>query len=106
MPGRHRQIPPALCQKIPAPIIGGKEMKTPREILLGKHQPAMPALDAIRQKAVGQLNTEEQKAPSPRPSPIGWERAAVGQPLIYVGRKPLGRFLVLAIQMWTELILP
>jgi hypothetical protein len=77
-------------------------MKTPREILLGKHQPAMPKLDAIRQKAVGQIVDE----PSPRPSPIGWERKAVGQPFLYVGRKPLGHFLVLAIQMWTELILP
>jgi len=81
-------------------------MKTPREILFARHQSAAPALDAIRQKAVGQLNTEEQKAPSPRPSSIEWEREAVGQPFLYVGRKPLGRFLVLAIQFWRELILP
>jgi hypothetical protein len=38
-------------------------MKTPREILLARHQSAMPKLDAIRQDMVGELNnhcTKEQ----------------------------------------------
>ena len=53
-------------------------MKTPREILLNKHQPALPKLDAIRQKTLGQLTGQEPEAPKAS----------------------------LATQIWLELILP
>src|SRR5208282_3767715 len=49
---RHGEIAVALCEKIPAETAGGKEMKTPREILLERHLTAAPKLDAIRQSAV------------------------------------------------------
>ena len=39
-------------------------MKTPREILLARHQAAMPKLDAIRRAALGRLNNEATKAQS------------------------------------------
>ncbi len=53
-------------------------MKTPRDILLSKHQPVMPKLDAVRQLAVGQVNG---------PSPSEW-------------------FFTLPVKIWSELILP
>ena len=39
-------------------------MKTPREILLERHQSAAPKLDAIRRKVVGGLNNKDAKAQS------------------------------------------
>ena len=49
---RHGEIADALRQKVAAKIAGGKEMKTPREILLERHQAAAPKLDAIRREVV------------------------------------------------------
>lgn len=37
-------------------------MRTPREILLARHQAATPKLDAIRRVALRELNNEETKA--------------------------------------------
>lgn len=39
-------------------------MKTPREILLARHQAAEPRLDAIRRAVVHELNNQDAKAPS------------------------------------------
>ena len=36
-------------------------MKTPREILLARHQPAEPKLDAVRRSVVGELQNEATK---------------------------------------------
>ncbi len=38
-------------------------MKTPREILLGRHQAAEPKLDAVRRAALASLATEAQARP-------------------------------------------
>ena len=39
-------------------------MKTPREILFGRHQAAAPKLDAIRRSVVDELNNQETKEQS------------------------------------------
>lgn len=39
-------------------------MKTPREILLARHQTAEPKLDAIREVVVGELNSQDAKTQS------------------------------------------
>jgi hypothetical protein len=39
-------------------------MKTPRDILLGRHQAATPKLDAIRREVVVELNNKETKEQS------------------------------------------
>ena len=44
-PHRHGQIPAALRQKIAAQIAGGEQMKTPRDILLKRHQAVEPKLE-------------------------------------------------------------
>lgn len=38
-------------------------MKTPREVLLARHQAASPKLDAIRRAALEELNNEATKSP-------------------------------------------
>jgi hypothetical protein len=43
-------------------------MKTPREVLLGKHQHEEPALDAIRRQVLSQTAQEESPAEPPRTS--------------------------------------
>jgi hypothetical protein len=53
-------------------------MKTPREILLGRHRAAEPKLDAIREKAVAKLTPEAVSAASTRISgPWPWRAAWV-----------------------------
>jgi hypothetical protein len=44
--------------------MGGTEMKTPREILLARHQTAVPKLDAIRREMIDGLNHQGTKAPN------------------------------------------
>ncbi len=39
-------------------------MKTPREILLARHQTAVPKLDAVRRETIAGLNHQGTKAPS------------------------------------------
>lgn len=43
-------------------------MKTPRDILLARHQAAAPKLDAIRRSVVIELNNQGTKEPSRMPS--------------------------------------
>src|SRR5580658_10634953 len=47
-------------------------MKTPHEILLARHQAATPKLDAIRQKAVAQLNRQGSRAQSGNINLASW----------------------------------
>jgi hypothetical protein len=51
-------------------------MKTPREILLGRHRVAEPKLDAIREKAVAELASGAASASS-RPISGPWPQRAV-----------------------------
>ena len=44
--------------------MGGDEVKTPRDILLSRHQSAAPKLDAIRREFVAGLNHQGTKTPS------------------------------------------
>ncbi len=62
-------------------------MKTPREILLQRHQAAVPKLDAIRREVVRELNNQEIKKQSPPSSFVTW-------------------FLGCSNQIWLELIWP
>jgi hypothetical protein len=62
-------------------------MKTPREILLERHQAAEPKLDAIRVAVVGELNNNETKEQS-------WAAVLVSS------------FLGCPQKLWRELILP
>ena len=47
-----------------APLREKIKMKTPREILLKRHQSAAPKLDAIRREVVAELNHQDTKAQS------------------------------------------
>ena len=47
-------------------------MKTPREILFGRHQAATPKLDAIRREVMAGLNHQGTKAQSPTASLVSW----------------------------------
>jgi hypothetical protein len=47
-------------------------MKTPREILLARHQSAVPKLDAIRREIVAELNNKEAKAQSLSNNLVSW----------------------------------
>jgi hypothetical protein len=47
-------------------------MKTPREILLTRHQALEPKLDAIRHAVVGKLNNEAARQQSLRNSFVSW----------------------------------
>jgi hypothetical protein len=47
-------------------------MKTPRDILLARHQTAMPKLDAIRREVVANLNHQDTKAPSRTIDLVSW----------------------------------
>ena len=62
-------------------------MKTPREILLGRHQAATPKLDVIRREIVGELNNKTTKERSRGPNLVSW-------------------FLGCPNTVWRELILP
>jgi len=47
-------------------------MKTPRDILLARHQAAAPKLDDIRCEVVRQLNNKETKEQSQAPFFVAW----------------------------------
>jgi hypothetical protein len=47
-------------------------MKTPREILFGRHQNVAPKLDAIRCEVVAGLNHQDTKAQSPAINLVSW----------------------------------
>jgi hypothetical protein len=47
-------------------------MKTPREILLGRHQGAAPKLDAIRREILAGLNHQDTKAQSRTANLVSW----------------------------------
>jgi hypothetical protein len=62
-------------------------MKTPRDILLGRHQAATPKLDAIRREVVVELNNKETKEQS-------WSASFVTS------------LLSCSNKLWLELVLP
>jgi hypothetical protein len=47
-------------------------MKTPRDLLLARHQTAVPQLDAIRREVVAGLNQPDTKEQSPPNILVGW----------------------------------
>ena len=47
-------------------------MKTPRDILLARHQAAAPKLDAIRRRVVRELNNQETKGQSWLAALVAW----------------------------------
>src|SRR5690349_75819 len=58
-PIRNRQIPTVLREKSAAKTIGATDfMKTPRELLLERHQTAQERLDVIRRRALHELAAE------------------------------------------------
>src|SRR5450631_2714615 len=62
-------------------------MKTPRDILFGRHQAATPKLDAIRHKFMTELNNQATKEQSRPDSLVPW-------------------FMGCSNQLWLELIWP
>ena len=60
---RHRQVAHALRKKGVAGAYRGEIMKTPREIILGRHQEAVPALDSVRERAVAAITPARKSDP-------------------------------------------
>ena len=63
-------------------------MKTPREILLGRHQAAQARLDRIRQDAVAEMTRDRRISDEPAPA------------------RELPLLAAAALKLWRELILP